>query len=80
MLAKEEKKDLIVDEPLHRYSSYWKQLRVTAYVKRFVSNCKKKKQNRETERTTEDRRIASSREFLDYLGTSGSSSKIRCKP
>ena len=40
MLAKEEKKDLIVDELLHRYSSYWKLLRVTAYVKRFVNNCK----------------------------------------
>ena len=43
MLAKEEKKDLIVDELLHRYSSYWKLLRVTAYVKQFVNNCKKNK-------------------------------------
>ena len=42
MLAKEEKKDLIVDELLHRYSSYWKLLRVTAYVKQFVNNCKNK--------------------------------------
>ena len=41
MLAKEEKKDLIVDKLLHRYSSYWKLLRVTAYVKRFAKNCKK---------------------------------------
>ena len=40
MLAKKEKKDLIVDELLHRYSSYWKLLRVTAYVKLFVNNCK----------------------------------------
>ena len=43
MLAKEEKKDLMVDKLLHRYSSYWKLLRVTAYVKQFVNNCKKNK-------------------------------------
>ena len=78
MLAKEEKTDLIVDKLLHRYSSYWKLLRVTAYASDLFTTAKKK--NKETERTTEDRRIVSSREVLDYSGTSGSSSKIRCKP
>ena len=41
LLAKEEEKNLIVDQLLHKYSSYWKLLRVTAHVKRFVNNCKK---------------------------------------
>ena len=45
-LAKEEETNLIVDQLLHKYSSYWKLLRVTAYVKRIVDNCKKtEKQN-----------------------------------
>ena len=41
LLAKEEEKNLIVDQLLHKYSSYWKLLRVTAHVKRFGNNCKK---------------------------------------
>ena len=46
LIAKEEEKNLIVDQLLHKYSSYWKLLRVTAYVKRFVDNFKKtEKQN-----------------------------------
>ena len=43
MLAQKKKKDLTVDKVLHRYSSYWKLLRVTAYVKQFVNNCTKTK-------------------------------------
>ena len=41
LLAKEEEKNLTVDQLLHKYLSYWNLLRVTAYVKRFVHNCKK---------------------------------------
>ena len=40
-LAKEEEKNRIVDQLLHKYSSYWKLLRVTTHVKRFGNNCKK---------------------------------------
>ena len=41
LLAKEEEKNLIVDQLLHKYASYWKLLRVTAFVRRFIDNCKK---------------------------------------
>ena len=33
LLAKEEEKNLTVDQLLHKYLSYWNLLRVTAYVK-----------------------------------------------
>ena len=32
-MKKEEEKNLMVDQLLHKYSSYWKLQRVTAYVK-----------------------------------------------
>ena len=41
LLAKEEEKNCIVGQLLHKYSSFWKLLRVTAYVKRFINNCAK---------------------------------------
>ena len=40
-LAKEEETSLIVDQLLHKYASYWKLLRVTAFVRRLFENCKK---------------------------------------
>jgi len=41
LLAKEKEKNLLVDQLLHRYASYWKRLRATAFVRRFIDNCKK---------------------------------------
>ena len=46
LLAKEEEKNLIVDQLLHKYASYWKLLRVTAFVRRFIDNCKKKEKRK----------------------------------
>ena len=53
LLAKEEEKNLMVDQLLHKYSSYWKRLRVIAYVKRFVNNCKKTERKKGTLKTEE---------------------------
>ena len=42
ILVKEtEKTNEIRDSLLSKYASYWKLLRVTAFVKRFINNCKK---------------------------------------
>ena len=57
LLAKEEEKNLIVDQLLHKYSSYWKLLRVTAHVKRFVNNCKKTEKQKGP-LTTEELQVA----------------------
>ena len=76
LLAKKEEKNLIVDQLLHKYASYWKLLRVTAFVTRFIDNCK----NTEAEEAITNRRIPSSREVLDYPGTGISSCKVRCEP
>jgi len=46
LLAKEEEKNLIVDQLLHEYASYVKFLRVTAFVRRFIDNCKKKEKRK----------------------------------
>ena len=53
LLAKEEEKNLTVDQFLHKYSSYWNLLGVTAYVKRFVNNCKKTERKKGTLKTEE---------------------------
>ena len=54
LLAKEEEeKNLTVDQLLHKYLSYWNLLRVTAYVKRFVHNCKKTETKKGTLKTEE---------------------------
>ncbi|XP_022809717.1 uncharacterized protein LOC111346708 [Stylophora pistillata] len=41
LLAKEEEQNEMTDLLLHKYASYWKLLRVTAFVKRFIDNCRK---------------------------------------
>jgi len=44
LLVKEtEEVNEIRDRLLSKYASYWKLLRVTAFVKRFINNCKKSK-------------------------------------
>ena len=53
LLAKEEEKNLMVGQLLHKYSSYWKLLRVTGYVKRFVNICKKTERKKGTLKTEE---------------------------
>lgn len=53
LLAKEEEKNLTVDQLLHKYSSYWNLQRVTACVKRFVHNCKKTERKKGTLKTEE---------------------------
>ena len=53
LLAKEEEKNLTVDQLLHKYLSYWNLLRVTAYVTRFVHNCKKTESKKGTLKTEE---------------------------
>lgn len=40
MLAKEERENETIDALLHKYASYWKLLRVTAFVRRFIYNCR----------------------------------------
>ena len=42
LLAKKEQK-VPTDTLLHKYASYWKLLRVTAFVRRFIENCRKVK-------------------------------------
>ena len=42
LLAKEEgEKNVTTDTLLHKYASYWKLLRVTAFVRCFIENCRK---------------------------------------
>ena len=42
LLAKEEgEKNVTTDTLLHKYASYWKLLRLTAFVRRFIENCRK---------------------------------------
>ena len=53
LLAKEEEKNLTVDQLLHKYSSNWNLQRVTACVKRFVHNCKKTERKKGTLKTEE---------------------------
>ena len=44
LLAKEEGEQKVpTDTLLHKYASYWKLLRVTAFVRRFIENCRKVK-------------------------------------
>ena len=45
ILVKEtEKTNEIRDSLLSKYASYWKLLRVTAFVKRFINYCKRSKE------------------------------------
>ena len=46
LLAKEEKKNPIVDQLLNKYASYQKLLRITAIVRWFTGNCKKKEKQK----------------------------------
>ena len=57
---------------LHKYASYWKLLRLTAFVRWFIDNCKK----------TEKRKgpLQSSRKVLDHPGTGISSCIVKCEP
>lgn len=42
LLAKEEgEQNVTTDTLLHKYSLYWKLLRVTAFVRHFIENCRK---------------------------------------
>ena len=41
LFAKEEEQNETTDPLLLKYASYWKLLRVTAYMKRFIDNCRK---------------------------------------
>ena len=53
LLAKEEEKNPIVDQLLNKYASYQKLLRITAIMRRFIGNCKKK-EKRKGPLTTEE--------------------------
>lgn len=46
LFAKEEEQNETTDPLLHKYASYWKLLRVTAFVKRFIDNCRKSEKER----------------------------------
>ena len=41
LFAKEEEQNETTDPLLLKYASYWKLLRVTAFMKRFIDNCRK---------------------------------------
>ena len=47
LLAKEEEKNLIVDQLLHKYSSYWKLLRVTAHVNDLLTTARKQRNRKD---------------------------------
>ena len=47
LLAKEEKKNRIVDQLLHKYSSYWKLLRVTAHVNDLLTTARKQRNRKD---------------------------------
>ena len=57
LLAKEGEKNPIVDQLLNKYASYQKLLRITAIVRRFIGNCKKK-EKRKGPLTTEETHAA----------------------
>jgi len=63
------------DTLLSKYASYWKLLRVTAFLKRFIYNCRNHKKYKGPLMTEEQQR--SSREVLDYTRT-GHSAQDRC--
>ena len=52
-LAKEGEKNPIVDQLLNKYASYQKLLRITAIVRRFIGNCKKKEKRKGPLKTEE---------------------------
>ena len=49
LLAKEEEKNLIVDQLLDKYASYWKLLRVTAFVRWLIDKTEQRKGPLQTE-------------------------------
>ena len=53
LFAKEEEQNETTEPLLCKYASYWKHLRGTAFVKRFIDNCRKSEKEKGQLRTKE---------------------------